>query len=136
MIRVNLLPWRAERRRAQRRHLGILAGMVAALAAAIVVLIHVVIAGYISVQEGRNDYLKKQNADLDKQIEEIQGLKSQRERLLAKRQQPLSHTVDTYVRRWLQHHPAMQPIPCKRGAETTVKKLPRLRLVQIGRAHV
>ena len=86
MIRVNLLPWRAERRRAQRRHLGILAGMVAALAAAIVVLIHVVIAGYISVQEGRNDYLKKQNADLDKQIEEIKKLRDEIAALLARKQ--------------------------------------------------
>ena len=86
MIRVNLLPWRAERRRAQRRHLGILAGMVAGLGAAIVVLIHVVIAGYIAVQEGRNDYLKKQNADLDKQIEEIKKLRDEIAALLARKQ--------------------------------------------------
>ena len=49
MIRVNLLPHRAERRKAQRKHLAILAGMVAALAISIVVLVHGVIAGYISI---------------------------------------------------------------------------------------
>jgi type IV pilus assembly protein PilN len=86
MIRVNLLPWRAERRAAQRRHLGILAGMVAALAAALVVLGHVVIAGYVSVQEGRNDYLKKENARLDKEIEEIKKLRDEIAALLARKQ--------------------------------------------------
>lgn len=86
MIRVNLLPWRAERRAAQRKHLGILAGMVAALGAGIVVLVHVVIAGYISVQEGRNEYLKKENARLDKEIEEIKKLRDEIAALLARKQ--------------------------------------------------
>lgn len=86
MIRVNLLPWRAERRAAQRRHLGILAGMVAALAVALVVLGHVVIAGYVAVQEGRNDYLKKENARLDKEIEEIKKLRDEIAALLARKQ--------------------------------------------------
>jgi type IV pilus assembly protein PilN len=86
MIRVNLLPWRAERRAAQRKHLAILAGMVAALGISIVVLVHVVIAGYIGVQEGRNKYLKDENARLDKEIEEIKKLKDEIAALLARKQ--------------------------------------------------
>jgi type IV pilus assembly protein PilN len=86
MIRVNLLPWRAERRAAQRKHLAVLAGMVAALAIAIVVLVHGVIAGYIAVQEGRNDYLKKENARLDKEISEIKKLQDEIAALLARKQ--------------------------------------------------
>lgn len=85
-IRVNLLPHREERRKAQRKHLGILAGMVAALAVAIVVLIHGVIAGYIAVQADRNTFLKKENANLDKQIEEIKKLQGEIAALLARKQ--------------------------------------------------
>ncbi len=86
MIRVNLLPWRAERRRVQRKHLAVLAGMVAALAAGIIILVHGVIAGYIAVQDGRNEYLKGENARLDKEIEEIKKLREEIVALLARKQ--------------------------------------------------
>ena len=86
MIRVNLLPHREERRKAQRKQLAVLAGMVAALAAAIVVLVHGIIVGYIAVQDGRNNYLKQENARLDKEIEEIKKLKDEIAALLARKQ--------------------------------------------------
>ena len=86
MIRVNLLPHRAERRMAQRKHLAILAGMVAALARSIVVLIHGIIAGYISIQTDRNEFLKKEIAQLDKEIDEIKKLKEDITALLARKQ--------------------------------------------------
>ena len=86
MIRVNLLPWRAERRQAQRKHLAILAGGVAAIAAGLAVLVHLGIASTISVQEGRNRYLKNENARLDKDIEEIKKLKEEIAALLARKQ--------------------------------------------------
>jgi len=85
-IRVNLLPHREERRKAQRKHLGILSGMVAALAVAIVVLVHGVIAGYIGVQADRNTFLKKENASLDKEIEEIKKLQGEIAALRARAQ--------------------------------------------------
>ena len=75
MIRINLLPHRQERRKAQRKHLAILAGMVAALGIAIVVMVHGVFAGYLSIQNDRNDFIKKENARLDKEIDEIKKLK-------------------------------------------------------------
>ena len=86
MIRVNLLPHRAERRKAQRKHLAILAGMVAALAISIVVLVHGVIAGYISIQTDRNEFLKKEISQLDKEIDEIKKLKEDITALLARKQ--------------------------------------------------
>ncbi|MFM9970658.1 MAG: PilN domain-containing protein [Burkholderiales bacterium] len=86
MIRVNLLPWRAERRLAQRKHLAMLAGIVAAIGAGIIIAVHGVIAGYISVQEGRNEYLKGENARLDKEIEEIKKLRDEIAALLARKQ--------------------------------------------------
>jgi len=85
-IRINLLPYREERRKAQRKHLAVLAGMVAALAAAIVILIHGIIAGYIAIQTDRNDFLKKENAGLDKDIAEIRKLKDEIAALLARKQ--------------------------------------------------
>ena len=86
MIRINLLPHREERRKAQRKHLAILAGMVAALATALVVLVHGVIAGYIAVQDDRNTFLKTENARLDKEIEEIKKLREEIAALLARKQ--------------------------------------------------
>ncbi len=86
MIRVNLLPWRAERRNAQRKHLGLLAGVVAAIGAGIIIAVHGVIAGYIASQDGRNAYLKGENARLDKEIEEIKKLRDEIAALLARKQ--------------------------------------------------
>jgi type IV pilus assembly protein PilN len=42
------------------------------------------VQGWTSSQRGRNEILKTEITVLDKQIEEIKGLKSQRERLLAR----------------------------------------------------
>jgi type IV pilus assembly protein PilN len=86
MIRINLLPHREERRKAQRKHLATLAGMVAVLGIAIIVLVHGVIAGYIAVQTERNEFLKKENARLDKEIDEIKKLKEEIAALLARKQ--------------------------------------------------
>jgi type IV pilus assembly protein PilN len=86
MIRINLLPWREARRKAQRQHLGVLGGMVAVLGLLIVGAVHLTIAGYISVQSDRNAFLKKENVRLDKEIEEIRKLKTEIAALLARKQ--------------------------------------------------
>jgi type IV pilus assembly protein PilN len=86
VIRVNLLPHREERRRAQRKQLVVLAVMVAALGIAIVVLVHGVIAGYITIQNDRNEFLKKENAKLNKEIEEIKKLREEIAALLSRKQ--------------------------------------------------
>jgi type IV pilus assembly protein PilN len=86
MIRINLLPWRSARRAAQRKYLATLAAMVGGLGLAIVVLVHGVIAGYITVQNDRNEFLKKENARLDKEIDEIRKLKGEIAALLARKQ--------------------------------------------------
>jgi type IV pilus assembly protein PilN len=86
MIRINLLPWREARRNEQRKHLGVLSGMVSVLALLIVGAVHLTIAGYISAQNDRNEFLKKENARLDKEIDEIKKLKSEIAALLARKQ--------------------------------------------------
>jgi type IV pilus assembly protein PilN len=86
MIRVNLLPHREARRKASRRQLVVMAVMVAVVGIALAALVHGVIAGYVAVQNDRNDFLKKENAKLDKEIAEIKKLKDEIAALLARKQ--------------------------------------------------
>lgn len=86
MIRINLLPWREARRAAQRKHIAALAGMVAVLGIAIVILVHGLLATQIAFQNDRNEFLKKENAQLDKEIAEIRKLKDEIAALLARKQ--------------------------------------------------
>lgn len=86
MIRINLLPWREARRKAQRQHLAIQGGMVSVLGLLIVGAVHLTIAEYISIQNDRNTFLKKENVRLEKEIEEIQKLKGEISALLARKQ--------------------------------------------------
>lgn len=85
MIRVNLLPWREERRKARRQQFFALAGVVAATAAVIWFLGYGAINGYISAQDGKNAFLKSEIALLDKDIQEIQRLKDQTDSLLSRK---------------------------------------------------
>jgi len=86
MIRINLLPWREARRKAHNLQFFILMGMVAGLAASIVLLVHGYYAARISTQTERNRFLKDENAKLDKEIEEIKKLKEEIQALLSRKQ--------------------------------------------------
>lgn len=85
MIRINLLPHREEKRKARRQQFYALSGLIAILAGLIVVLVHGVISGYISQQESKNEFLKKEIAALDKEIDEIKKLKEQTDALLSRK---------------------------------------------------
>jgi type IV pilus assembly protein PilN len=84
MPRINLLPWRSELR--QRRKKEFLVALVGTLVVGmgVVYLSKLTVQGWTSAQRGRNDILKQEIAQLDKQIEEIKTLETQRERLLAR----------------------------------------------------
>jgi type IV pilus assembly protein PilN len=86
MIRINLLPWREARRKAHNLQFYILMGMVAGLAASIVLLVHGYYATRISTQTERNKFLKDENTKLDKEIEEIKKLKEEIQALLSRKQ--------------------------------------------------
>ncbi len=86
MIRINLLPWREARRKALNLQFYILVGMVAGLAASIVLLVHGYYATRISTQAERNRFLKEENVKLDKEIEEIKKLKEEIQALLSRKQ--------------------------------------------------
>lgn len=85
MIRINLLPHREEKRKALRQQFIALSGLIAVLAGLIVVLVHGIISGYISQQESKNDFLKREIAVLDKEIDEIKKLKEQTDALLSRK---------------------------------------------------
>lgn len=86
MIRINLLPYREAAKKAKRQQFFATAGLVAILGALIVFFGFTLIEGYISSQESKNEFLKKEIAALDKQIEEIKRLKEQTAALLARKQ--------------------------------------------------
>ena len=84
--RVNLLPHREERRKAARQHFFVIAGGTAVLGALIVVAMHGFYAAKIETQDERNRFLKSEIAKLDKEIAEINKLKSEIQALLARKQ--------------------------------------------------
>lgn len=86
MIRINLLPHREEARKARRQQFYLMLGGVAALAALVVFLGFTIINGYISSQNDANDFLKREIAVLDKQIDQIKRLKEQTQALLSRKQ--------------------------------------------------
>ena len=86
MIRINLLPHREEKLKARRQQFFVLTALVAVLAGLIVFLGYSIISGYITTQDERNDFLKKEIAVLDKQLEEIKRLKEQTAALLSRKQ--------------------------------------------------
>jgi type IV pilus assembly protein PilN len=84
MPRINLLPWRAQQRTQRQKEFG-LAVLGALLAAGAVMLFTSwAINGAIDRQHDRNAVLKKEIAELDKQITEILGLEAQKQRLVAR----------------------------------------------------
>ena len=83
--RINLLPHRAESRARARQHFFVLAAGTALLGAVIVFAVHTFYAEKISTQEARNTFLKGEIAKLDKEIAEINKLKSEIQALLARK---------------------------------------------------
>ncbi len=85
MIRINLLPHRAERRKARQVQLIAFSAISLVLGALVVGFVHAAISSKISYQERRNQYLKQETTVLDKQIAEIKKLREQTESLLARK---------------------------------------------------
>lgn len=85
MIRVNLLPHRAEKRRARQIQFIVLSSISLALGLLVVGFVHVWISSQISFQQRRNDYLKQEIAVMDKQIAEIKKLREETQSLLERK---------------------------------------------------
>ena len=84
MSRINLLPWREERRKELQTQFFITIGIAALFAAAVWGFIHFYHTQLIEQQISRNTYLETQISLLDKKIKEIEELEKEKERLLSR----------------------------------------------------
>ncbi|HET7674612.1 MAG TPA: PilN domain-containing protein [Gammaproteobacteria bacterium] len=84
MPRINLLPWREERRKQRQRDFNMAAAGCAAAAIGAVAWWHSWIAGNIDYQRQRNEFLKTQITRVDQRIKDIKDLQATREQLLAR----------------------------------------------------
>ncbi len=86
MVRINLLPHRAEKRAQRRRDFYVLVALAFGAAIVAVIAVAFVINTYIGVQNDRNEFIKAENKKLDEQIKEIASLRSDLEALKARQQ--------------------------------------------------
>ncbi len=84
MTRINLLDWRAERRKQRQEQFIVMLAIAAGVGVVSVLLGIAVMTSEVDYQKERNEYLKQQIAEVDKQITEIQELEKVRANLLAR----------------------------------------------------
>lgn len=82
MARINLLPWRAERRKQRQKEFGVMFGFAVLAAIALSFLIIVYYNGQISGQNERNAYMQGEIDAVQKQIDEIAELDAKKNKLL------------------------------------------------------
>ena len=86
MARINLLPWRAERRRLRQKEFMAMLGMSALAAVLVSFLIYLYYNAQISGQGERNDFLRDQITQVDAKIKEIDELDKKKAKLLARKE--------------------------------------------------
>lgn len=86
MARINLLPWRAERRKQRQKEFGVMLGFAALAGLVLWFLVNSYYNAQITGQTERNTYLQEQIKQLDAQITEIEELDRQRSRLLSRKE--------------------------------------------------
>jgi type IV pilus assembly protein PilN len=86
VVRINLLPHRAQKRIARQRQFISLAVSLGVLGLAVVGLVHGFLGARIDNQKSRNTLLKGEIAKLDDQIKEIDKLRDQIQQVLARKQ--------------------------------------------------
>ncbi|TDR22444.1 PilN domain-containing protein [Marinicella litoralis] len=86
MAKINLLPWREERRQQQTKEFYILLGISAGLALAVFGLAFYYFDQSVKYQNQRNQYLTAEISKLDAQIAEIKKLEAQKANLIARQE--------------------------------------------------
>ena len=84
MPSINLLPWREAERKKRQRDFGVAMGGSVVAAIGVIMVTMFVFSQMISAQNDRNDRLTMEISELNKSIQEIEGLERQKERLLAR----------------------------------------------------
>lgn len=85
MARINLLPWRAERRKLRQKEFLTMLGLSALAGVVLWFLINTYYNNQISGQTERNTYLHDQITQIDKQLTEIDELDKKKSKLLARK---------------------------------------------------
>lgn len=85
MARINLLPWREERRRERTRQFGITLAAAAVLALLASFGAWKYMNDWLGYQHQRNEYLKTEISAMDRKIKEIEKLEDTRAKLLARK---------------------------------------------------
>ena len=86
MARINLLPWRAERRKSRQKEFVGMLGLAALAGVLVAFLVYSYYGGRISGQAERNDYLRGEITKVDGQIKEIEALDEKKSKLLARKE--------------------------------------------------
>ena len=86
MARINLLPWRAERRKSRQKEFVGMLGLAALAGVLIAFLVYSYYGGRITGQNERNDYLRGEITKVDGQIKEIEALDEKKSKLLARKE--------------------------------------------------
>ena len=86
MARINLLPWREEKRRLRQRQFNVILIVVGAASAFALGLIYLGYDGAIANQNARNQYMSDQIKLMDDKIAQIKDLQDKKQRLLARMQ--------------------------------------------------
>jgi type IV pilus assembly protein PilN len=86
MPRINLLPWRDEQRRERQVQFLIALGAAALTACLLAFLGYLMFSSMIDSQQRRNDRLRAEIKNLDKQIEEINSLETSKQNFIARMQ--------------------------------------------------
>ena len=81
MAKINLLPWREERRKERQQQFLMTIVAVALVGGIIFLIAQTLVSTSISTQQNRNTFLQGKIGDLEKKIEEIKELQQRREQL-------------------------------------------------------
>jgi type IV pilus assembly protein PilN len=84
MAGINLLPWRAERRKQKQQEFFSVSALALLLTAGILLFIHFQVQAMIEYQAQRNKFLEAEVALFDKKIKEIEELEAKKKRLISK----------------------------------------------------
>jgi len=85
MARINLLPWRAERRKQRQKEFTSMLGLAAVAGVLIGFLVIMYYNGQITGQTQRNDLLRSEITAVEAKIKEIEELDKKKDRLLARK---------------------------------------------------
>ncbi len=84
MARINLLPWRENLRKKKQRDFGLATLLAVMVTAGACAAVFFYVDAMIQYQQRRNDFIKREIAEVDRQIKEIEGLERTKAKLIAR----------------------------------------------------